>query len=229
MLVRLGSHPIDRWRRRLIGLAVLLALVFVLGGVYLALSGRNGVVEVGTPSRTAETTPPTAAHRPEVATAPSPIAQTSDPRTFAVAVARALFAWDTDSPIPLSDYTGRLLAVADPTGTESPGLVADVASYLPTASAWAELRTYLTRQWLEVTSTSVPTTWAQAAAEGQAYGVAPGTRAYTITGIRHRAGVWDGAQVETAHEVSFTVFVVCGPTYPTCHLLRISKLDDPLP
>jgi len=24
------------------------------------------------------------------------------------------------------------------------------------------------------------------------------------------------------------VFVVCAPTYPTCHLLRLSQLDNPL-
>jgi hypothetical protein len=28
--------------------------------------------------------------------------------------------------------------------------------------------------------------------------------------------------------VEFTVFVVCAPTYDTCHLLRLSQLDNPL-
>lgn len=55
-----------------------------------------------------------------------------------------------------------------------------------------------------------------------------GTTAYTITGTRHRAGVWDGRRVTTTGRVSFTVFETCQPTYPTCRLLRLSQLDNPL-
>ena len=40
--------------------------------------------------------------------------------------------------------------------------------------------------------------------------------------------VWNGQPVTSEHPVAFTVFVVCAPTYPTCHLLRLSQLDNPL-
>ena len=63
------------------------------------------------------------------------------------------------------------------------------------------------------------------APEGQ---LAPGTVAYTIEGTRHRTGTWNGEPVDSAHKVEFTVFVVCAPTYDTCHLLRLSQLDNPL-
>lgn len=214
----------------MIGVGALLVLALVISGVYLALADQNGVMDVG-PRSSANSSqrPADVADQPRAESTPAPIPRTDGAKSFAIETATALFEWDTNTPIPLSDYTGRLLAVADPTGAESSGLVADVATYLPNASAWAELRTYLTRQWLEVTSATVPTTWADAAAESKEYGIAPGTIAYTITGVRHRAGVWDGRTVRSEHEVSFTVFVVCAPAYPTCHLLRISKLDDPLP
>ena len=43
-----------------------------------------------------------------------------------------------------------------------------------------------------------------------------------------RQRVWNGQPVTSQHEVAFTVFVVCAPTYLTCHLLRLSQLDNPL-
>jgi len=58
--------------------------------------------------------------------------------------------------------------------------------------------------------------------------LAEGTVAYTIEGTRHRSGVWNDEPVESAHPVAFTVFIVCKPTYETCHLLRLSELDNPL-
>ena len=47
-------------------------------------------------------------------------------------------------------------------------------------------------------------------------------------GTRHRDGLWNGEAVTSEHAVSFTVFIVCTPAYPTCHLLRLSQLDNPL-
>ena len=153
---------------------------------------------------------------------------TADPKAFAVLVAQALFDWDTTVAVPLTEYTNRLVTVADPTGESSPGLVADVAGYLPTAAAWADLRAYSTRQWLTVESLKVPTLWSRAKAEAGPDGLLPGTAAYTITGIRHRAGIWEDEPVASEHDVAFTVFIVCGPSYPDCRLLRLSRLDEPL-
>ena len=224
------SLDLQSLRRRRIAVAALAAAVLVAAlGAWLAVAQPH-------PNRS--TAPPTtidpAGHAETLGsddyTQPvelSQVASTADPRTFAESVARSLFDWDTTAPFPLSDYAGRLLAVADPTGQESPGLVADIAGYLPTDEAWAFLKPYYTRQWLEISTVEVPDLWEQALAEaGQA--LAPGTMAYTIRGTRHRSGVWEGAPVTSQHEVAFTVFIVCEPSYPTCHLLRLSRLDEPL-
>ena len=157
-----------------------------------------------------------------------PLAGESDPERFSHSVALALFEWDTSAGTPLSEYTGRLLAVADPTGEESPGLVADIASYLPTPEVWEMLRPYATRQWLTVSSIEVPPQWNEAIAATTPRALLPGTTAYTVTGVRHRSGVWEGERVGSKHKVGFTVFIVCGPAYPDCHLLRLSRLDEPL-
>ncbi len=182
-----------------------------------------------------DVTGPSATPNPNPATRPAlrtrelePIHETSDPAAFARAAAEALFEWDTASGVSLGDYRGRLLVVADPTGVESPGLVADLAAYLPETTVWEHLSRYSTRQWLQVTDVWVPGQWHEALAQVPAGTVADGTTALTVTGVRHRAGVWDGEPVASAHDVAFTLFVVCGPTYPTCHLLRVSQLDNPL-
>lgn len=157
-----------------------------------------------------------------------PVISSADPTTFAGNVARAIFEWDTTAGHELGDYRGRLLIVADPTGHESPGLVADLATYLPAATTWAHLAEYSTRQWLDVTEIVEPDQWAQALAQAPAGSVVPGTTALTVSGVRQRAGIWDGEDVATEFDVAFTAFIVCEPTYPTCHLLRLSQLDNPL-
>ena len=60
-----------------------------------------------------------------------------------------------------------------------------------------------------------------------------GATAYTITGTRHRAGIWGTEPVEATRPVSFTVFIACAPPAPEfstslCRLLRLSELDNPL-
>jgi len=159
---------------------------------------------------------------------PSPIPATRDTEEFARRVAAAVFGWDTATGYSPSDYIQQVVDVGDPSGNETPGLAADLADYLPNSAAWAQLRTYQTRQWLTIDTTTVPLTWGQALQQGKAT-LLPGTTAYTITGTRHRAGVWDGKSVTTAEQVSFTVFETCRPTYPICRVLRLSQLDKPLP
>ena len=226
MLHTLESRSLRR--RRIAVLALTLAAGVAALGAWLAVAQPHPKILAPPPPTepTSRTTTPPAGD----ATRPGELHQvpaTADPHAFAEAVARALFDWDTTAPWAPSEYTGRLLAVADPTGQESPGLVADIAGYLPTAEAWAFLKPYYTRQWLELSSLEVPGLWEQALAEaGQ--GLAPGTTAYTIRGTRHRSGVWEGEPVTSEHEVAFTVFFVCEPSYPTCHLLRLSRLDKPL-
>ena len=140
----------------------------------------------------------------------------------------ALFAWDTGGGYGPLDYTAILLDVGDPTGTERNGLASDIATYLPNAEAWAGLRRYATRQELSIESVTVPAAWADAIAQARPGQLLPGTIAYTIDGTRHRDGVWNGQPVASEHPVSFTVFMVCAPSFDTCHLLRLSQLDNPL-
>jgi hypothetical protein len=156
-----------------------------------------------------------------------PLTPTSDPETFARQVAQAIFAWDTTSMVTRADQVEQLLALADPTGESTAGLMSDLDGYLPTADAWTRLAHYETQQWLTIAAVTPPTLWP--AAESQAGpGLLPGTTVFTVDGVRHRSGVWEGEPVTSSHDVAFTVFMVCGPSYPRCHLLRLSMLDKPL-
>lgn len=220
-------NPTDasRSRRRLVVIVTAATLVLVLVGV--------GVYGLVTGPRTPD--PPPASPSPSAPVTPggdprelAPIPETDDPEEFARSVAEALFAWDTASGLMPLDYTSVLLGVADPTGIEQAGLASDIAGYLPTRESWTELRKYSTTQHLEITGVFVPEAWAQAEEQAQPGQLQPGTTAYTIEGIRHRAGVWNDEPTESAHEVAFTIFLTCPPDGDPCHLLRLSILDQPL-
>ena len=158
----------------------------------------------------------------------APVARSGDAETFARNVATALFTWDTGAGFLPLDYTSVLLEVADPSGAEQAGLAADIAGYLPTRDAWIDLRQYATTQHLEITDAYTPTAWATAEEQARPGQLAAGTTAITIEGIRHRTGTWNDEPVHAEHEVAFTVFVLCAPADDTCHLLRLSELDNPL-
>ena len=222
------SEP--RTRRRLIAAltAAIVVLVLVGVGIYGFLAGPpdQGRDDDGggpEPSVTAPSDPaPTTTPRLPVVRA------SDDPQAFARNVATALFEWDTASGFMPLDYTSVVLDVGDPTGTEQAGLAWDIAAYLPSRDAWLELRQYATAQHLTIDNTFVPEAWATAVEQAQPGQLAEGTVAVTIEGTRHRTGLWNDEQVTSEHAVVFTVFVVCGPTYETCHLLRLSQLDNPL-
>ena len=220
-----------RSRHRLIAALAALVVVLVLAGVgvYGLLAGpptANEDAKRGSGPGPAVTAPsdPAPTATPRLPT----VRASADPETFARNVATALFAWDTASGLWPLDYTSAILTVGDPSGDEQAGLASDVAAYLPTRDAWIELRQYATRQHLTIDTAYVPDAWADAVARAQPGQLAAGTTAVTIEGTRHRAGVWNGQPVTSEHPVAFTVFVVCAPTYPTCHLLRLSQLDNPL-
>lgn len=231
-----AADGIYRRRRILIVIATAISLLIAVFS-YAALSNAESNRE--SPVRPADSTTvvrklqgPTstsATHNGVLANDLLPaLPSTADPATFASLVAHAIFDWDTTTTIPLSAYTSRLVTAADPTGESSPGLMADLAGYLPTEKAWTELRPYSTRQWLKIKKTGVPDLWPKAEAQSGPGVLLPGTTAYTITGVRHRAGRWERKPVTSEHDVAFTVFLVCAPSYPECHLLRLSRLDDPL-
>lgn len=214
-------------RRRLIVLAIAIVLLLAAFAAYVLLEQR------AQPSRavTSQTQSP---HAPQATPAPTQVAEflgalpsTADPESFARSVVHALFVWDTTTLVGRSDHVEQLMKVADPTGESTVGLLADANGYLPTDAAWRDLAQYGTRQWLDIESVTTPTKWAQAKAQAAGQ-LLPGTAALTVRGTRRRAGVWNGDPVVSEHEVGFTIFIVCGPSYPRCHLLRLSILDKPL-
>ncbi|MFE7503862.1 hypothetical protein [Promicromonospora sp. NPDC057488] len=209
-----------------------LVLVFVAVGLRLTTPGTTLEDDV-----TASSEAPTATASeiespadnpispPPVPSAPVP--ETTSPDAFARSVAETVFTWDTTNS-NLPDLTEQLLVVADPTGEETPGLLLDLRTYVPTSKAWTHLTQYQTRQWLEVTDVVEPATWRDALAQAPDGAVLEGTTARTVTGIRHRAGTWDGAAVSASSQVQFTIFMACAPAYEQCHLLRLSTSDAAL-
>ena len=227
--------PTDPRRRRVIiaaaaGAVVLLVLVGV--GLYGLLAGPDAGQEDSAPTRPNGPASP-ATPEPEPTRAPGELPAlpelpvTTEPDTYARAVAAAVFTWDTADRFSPLDYTAVILAGADPSGEESAGLAADLAMYLPTTQVWRQLTDYATSQTLTVEHSYVPEAWADAVASSGGR-IVPGTVAVTIEGTRHRSGVWNENPVVSEHPVAFTVFVICPPAYESCHVLRLSELDNPL-
>ncbi len=220
------TTPDELRRRRLIVAGVATALLLIAFVTYAVL-----VHQAHSPSATSTKAQApvelTEVHNVPAVTEHPELRPTSDPETFARQVAEAIFAWDTSTLVSRTDHIEQLVEVADPTGESTPGLVSDLDNYLPTQDAWTELTKYETRQWLTVDSVTTPTKWAEAEAQAGDE-LLSGTTALTIQGTRHRSGIWEGEPVSSEHDVAFTVFLVCAPAYPECHLLRLSMLDKPL-
>lgn len=214
-------------RRRLIIVGTVIALLLIAFITYAATVHRSTSVNSGPADPNANVRDPIAVETTAVATQLSPLPPTRDPETFARLVAEGIFSWDTATLLTRADHVEQLVAVADPTGESTPGLVADLGNYLPTQDAWVELAQYETRQWLSISAVTTPSKWADAEAQA-GDGLLPGTAAFTIHGTRHRSGIWEDTPVTSEHNVDFTVFIVCGPSYPECNLLRLSILDKPL-
>ena len=226
--MRYPTTPEVLRRRRLIILGLVVSSLLIAFVTYSVQVRRSPI-----PSSTAkvisaeprELTPTISSISPTADLAP--LRPISDPEAFARVVADALFEWNTATLVDRADHIERLVAVGDPTGESSPGLVSDLDNYLPIQEAWVELAEYKTAQWLSIESVVTPTLWA--VAETQAGDeLLPGTTAFTVRGIRHRSGLWENEPVTSEHDVAFTVFIVCAPSYDECHLLRLSMLDKPL-
>ncbi|GAA1761441.1 hypothetical protein GCM10009795_004830 [Nocardioides hankookensis] len=221
-------------RQILLLLAGAFALASLAVGVYGLVRGPGGAsrptdtapgAAPGTALR--ETVAPGRPTTPALAPQDRQLPHTGDPIAYAEAVAATLFEWDTRTGFLPVDYTAAVAADADPSGEETPGLLADVATYVPTLEQWLDLGAMDVEQSLAIEEAYVPSSWE--VADQQAHGqLRPGTTAVTITGIRHRSGTWGGAAAESSSPVSFTVFVACAPSFPRCHVLRLSELDNPL-
>lgn len=217
-------------RRRLLAAVGAIAALLLLAGVgaYDLLAGPRSpdVTPTATAGTNGEapTLPALSIRTPGLPTIPD----TDDPELFARRVAEALFAWDTASGLTPLDYASIILDAADPTGEEQAGLASDLAGYLPPEEAWSELRRYATRQSLTIDQIVIPAVWEDAQAQAQPGQIPAGAVAFTIDGTRNRTGVWNDEPVSARRPVTFTVFVACPPRDDTCHLLRLSALDDPL-
>lgn len=222
--------PDTRFPRRLmivlIVAAAVLALLVGVGLYGLLLAPRSDPSPGGSspndPPGSSTSTPSPGSSTPPV------IRESDDPEVFARSLATALFTWDTATDFGPTDYAQVIVDVGDPSGNETAGLASDVRTYLPTADAWAQLRTMQTRQWLDINEVFVPVEWAAALEQASAGQILPGTVAYTITGVRQREGIRGTDPVTSSHDVAFTVFITCEPTFDTCRVLRLSELDNPL-
>jgi hypothetical protein len=213
----------QRRRRMLIatvtaGAGILALLVSI--GVYGRLWGSASARPTSAPTASA-TLSPTVAPIAQ----PRPLTPAADSETFARAASNALFRWDTRGSAGPSEWAQMLIDIGDP--EEAAGLASDIRGYLPTIEQWEQLKVYGTRQWLAIDSAHVPAAWATAVTQAAPGQLPPGASAYTITGVRHRDGVWDGEPITTASDVAFTVFVAC-PRAEACRLLRLSRLNEPL-
>lgn len=207
--------------------ATVLVLSMLVAGVYGLVRGRGGP-----PSESvAQDSHPIAANREtaEVATTleDRALPHTTDAVVYARAIAIVLFDWDTAVGLLPSDYTAPVLADADPSGEETPGLITDVAAYLPTVEQWLDLGSMQVIQTLVVADAYVPASWPNAIEQARGH-LRPGTTAVTIIGTRHRSGVWNGEPAKSSHPVAFTVFVACPPAFDRCRVLRLSQLDNAL-
>ncbi|GAA1873928.1 hypothetical protein [Myceligenerans crystallogenes] len=196
------------WLRRNVRIVIsVLILTGMVAAALTALGNRTGR-EPATPRAVS-----TAVIRNDSGPASSPaprVEQASDAITFARRTATVLFDWDTTTDTPAS-ITTALLEHADPSGEQTPGLLADLPAWLPDDAWWQRLRAYETRQRFDPAAVGVPDAWTRAVEDRRTADLAPGTVAVTVTGVRHRDGVVAGEAESSTYEVVMTMFIVCPP------------------
>lgn len=225
----MSSPRSEQRKKRLLITLTATGLVFLTlagFGIYGLITGPQQQPDQAAPPSAPPPVTAPVEENPEIPSLAS-LPRTNNPDDYVRAVAVALFDWDTFTLLTPADHRGVLIEVADPTGTETPGLITDLDGYFPSASTWRDLAEYLTNQRIEIERVFVPELWAEAVAASGGQ-ITDGTHAYTVEGIRHREGVWYDDPVTSAHPVAFTVFVSCEPVFDRCHLLRLSELNNPL-
>lgn len=228
--------PTARRRRTMLIAAIAAGMILILligVGVYGLIRGPQPTE----PDDAAPSDQPTETAPVAEPAAPESVIALGGSEEFAVAVAEALFTWDTSSGYGPADYAQMLADVT--ADREADAAASDVRAYLPTPEAWAQLRTHQTRQWITIDTIEIPDAWETAVVQAAPGQIPDGAVAYTITGTRHRTGYWGTDPVTATHDVAFTVFLTCTPEQnpapasadpitETCALLRLSQLDNPL-
>lgn len=224
--VRRAGSPHRRIRLGLlIGASVALLALTGVGTYGLMRGARHPNVALSSPGTTQGPASPGGHNiRPIL---PASLPQTSDRVVFARAVTHALFTWDTTASLGLDDYQQPLIRAADPSGTDTPGLIQDVLHYFPAPDVWSQLSDYQTRQSITIDTLAVPHQWPRILRDAGGR-LQDGVSAYTVKGTRRRYGVWLGETFNSQHPVSFTMFLACPPATKQCTLLRLSELDNPL-
>ncbi|MEU4360340.1 hypothetical protein [Promicromonospora sp. NPDC023987] len=194
----------------------LLALALIGIAVTLHLSTDAG------PTRSVPSTAPSSSggQRPTADPQPDEISSDREAADFARHVADLMFTWDTATD-DRDQIVEQVLAFADPTGVETPGLVIDLEAYLPDELWWDQLRQYRAAQWFDVDDAAVPRAWTAAEARGDTDDLAPGTTAVTLSGTLHRAGYVAGELETVTSPLELTMFVAC--TGRTCAVLRLGS------
>lgn len=214
-------------RQIMLLLGCALAVLTAVAGIYGLAQGPGGTAAQSTDARPSSVQAIADPTDDAVTLEDRTLPHTTDPVAYARAVAVSLFDWDTTTGFLPTDYTSATLADADPSGEETPGLLTDVATYVPTVEQWLDLGAMEVAQTIKIDEAYVPDSWAGAVEQAHGH-LRPGTTAVTLEGTRHRTGVWNGEVAESSHPVSFTIFVACRPSFDRCHVLRLSELDDPL-
>lgn len=205
---------------------VLAALTFV-AGIYGIVTGPRQSEDSSSQPPGPVVATPRSVETPQRPSGPVSLPLTDDPLVYARAIAVALFEWDTTAGLMPTDVSAPVLADADPTGQETPGLLTDIGLYLPTDQQWMGLAQLEVRQSFAITSAAIPDQWPDIVANSHGQ-LSPGSAAVTITGTRERTGIWKNEPASSAYEVSFTVFMACPPTFERCRVLRLSQLNNPL-
>ena len=122
-------------RQVLLLVAAVALLATVVVGVYGLVRGPGGEASPSLASRSPEPAVATHSDAPVADLHDRSLPHTTDPIAYARAVATSLFDWDTASGYLPADYTAAVLADADPSGEETPGLLDDIATYLPTTTS----------------------------------------------------------------------------------------------
>lgn len=217
-------QPTDHHRSRV-------RIAVAVGATLLAATGIVGLL--GHQRQAPPTVEVSGAQRSRPATQqPDPTATSARTgRSAAVDYARRfatqLLTWDSTATSSPTAQMDQLVAQADPSGVETPGLVADLANYLPTDIEWTHLRRHAVTQSATIHTAVVPDSWSPIAADA-AVGLSDGATAVTIRATRHRRGSTGGQQHSSDHPLTFTIFLACPPDGQSCHVLRLSLPGTPL-